>query len=172
MNNIVIKSQAQIMHYDIFPFLLKPTLPLQNYDTDEETLKQFLLYMNSINAKPIARIRYIREAYENDTSHTVRITFDRNICYNVSTLPDVSFNGGSWQYNSISLNGVLLEIKFTDRYPAWLNKMVRYFDLQQQSISKYAASIQQACLLGFCAPQLYMLGICGDIEKYRSDNYG
>jgi hypothetical protein len=59
------------------------------------------------------------------------------------------FNGQGWQHN---LAGVVLEIKFTGRYPAWLGRMAQYFDLQQQSMSKYATSMKKAVLLGFCAP--------------------
>jgi hypothetical protein len=48
---------------------------------------------------------------------------------------------------------VILEIKFTDCYPVWLNQMVKVFNLHRQSISKYVGSIKQSCLLGYCTPR-------------------
>jgi hypothetical protein len=84
----------------------------------------------------------------------VRVTFDRQLVYKVSNDPEVSLNGGGWQHN---LGGVVLEIKFTGCYPAWLGRMVQYFDLQQQSMSKYVTSMKKACSLRFCAPEVPIL---------------
>jgi hypothetical protein len=50
--------------------------------------------------------------------------------------------------------GVILEIKFTDRYPAWLGRLAKMFGLRARSISKYASSLQNASALQFCAPEL------------------
>jgi len=66
----------------------------------------------------------------------------------------VALNGRGWQRHSISLCGVILEIKFTGAYPAWISQMVKYFDLRQQPISKYVSSVKESCMLGFCAPLL------------------
>ena len=124
------------------------------YDTDEKALKQFQLYMNSINANPVVLIRYMRKAYEGTSDSRVRVTFDRNICFYLTKTPTVKLNGGGWQYHPFSFNGVVLEVKFTDYYPAWLNLMIEHLDLCHQSISKYATSLTQASLLKFCAPEL------------------
>lgn len=154
LNNIIVKSQTPIMHCNMMPLFLKSHLPPRSSGMDEEAFEQFLLYMKIINAKPVVRIRYLREAWENDTKQRVRITFDRQICYNIDTSINVLLKGGGWQYNDISLNRVILEIKFTEYYPEWIKRVVAYCNLQQESISKYATSIQQACFLGFRAPQM------------------
>ena len=57
-----------------------------------------------------------------------------------------------------------MEIKFTGRYPPWLCRMVQYFNLQQQPVSKYTTSIIEACSLGFCAPKVPMLAINYECE--------
>ncbi|MHC4483393.1 MAG: VTC domain-containing protein [Planctomycetota bacterium] len=151
MNVIIIKSRARVMYPDIATLLSGMSLPPQDYETDEETLKQFQLYMKSINAEPVMQVRYVRRAYEGDSENRVRVTFDRQLAYNVGSEPEVRFGGRGWQRHS--LEGVILEIKFTARYPAWLSRMVRYFDLQQRSISKYVTSVKQSCLVGYCAPR-------------------
>ncbi|MHC4694948.1 MAG: VTC domain-containing protein, partial [Planctomycetota bacterium] len=93
MNTIIIKNRARVRDQDVVPLLAGSTLPPQEYSTDEKTLNQFQLYMKSINAKPKVLIRYLRQAYE-DTSHNrVRVTFDRELCYNVTKLPEVLLNG-------------------------------------------------------------------------------
>jgi hypothetical protein len=110
--------------------------------------------MKSINAKPKVLIRYLRRAYEGNMENRVRITFDRQLAYKVTSQPQVLFNESGWHYNPITLNNVILEIKFTGRYPAWLSRMARYFELRQRSVSKYATSIKKASMLKFCAPQV------------------
>jgi len=154
INTIIMKSRARVMHHDVTNLLSGFYLPSQSYDTDVEALRQFQLYVKSIGAKPLIRIRYKRFAYEGTSDNRVRVTFDRELCYNVTSTPNISLNGPGWQHNSITLNGVILEVKFTARYPAWLARMIEYFDLRMTSISKFATSVDEACSLGFCAPLL------------------
>ena len=157
MNTIIIKNRARVRDQDVVTLLSGSSLPPQEYSTDEKTLSQFQLYMKSINAKPKVLIRYLRQAYE-DTSHNrVRVTFDRELCYNVTSSPEVLLNGQGWQHHPISRGGVILEIKFTARYPAWLARMVGCLNLRQESFSKFATSITSACSLGFCAPELLLV---------------
>lgn len=154
MNTIIIKNRARVMQRDVQTLLAGLPQPPQSYTADIETIDQFQLYMNSIRAKPAVLVRYLRQAYEGDSENRVRVTFDRELAYNVTSLPEVRFGGVGWQRHPYTFNGVIMEIKFKDRYPEWLSRMVRCFNLRQQSISKYASSIKESCLLKFCAPQL------------------
>ncbi len=152
MNTIIIKTRARVMHQNIADVLSGLSIPPQSSRTDEETLRQFQLYVKSIDAKPVIRVCYKRRAYEDDSQNRVRVTFDRDLAYNVDSKPLMTFESPGWQrYPS---NQVILEIKFTSSYPAWLSRMVRCFDLHQQSVSKYVSSVQRSCLMRFCAPRL------------------
>lgn len=153
VNNVIIKSRSRVMDKDIAALFTGLSMPLHHhYATDHVALRQFQLYVNSIKAKPVILIRYMRQAYEDDSENRVRVTFDRKLSYNVTTRPRVTLDGQSWQYHL--LGSVILEIKFTDRYPAWLSRMVECFNLRQRSMSKYATSIQDACSLGLCVRRL------------------
>jgi hypothetical protein len=154
MNTIIAKSRARVMDRDVRTLLAGRPLPPQNYTADMETINQFQFYMNNIRANPAVLVRYMRQAYEDNSRNKVRVTFDRELAYSVTSLPEVRLGGASWQRNAYTVGGVILEIKFTDSYPAWLSQMVKCFNLRQQSISKYASSIKESCLLGFCAPEL------------------
>jgi hypothetical protein len=152
INTVIMKSRARVMDRDVTALLAGLPLPPQNYSADIDALNQFQLYMNSIRAKPKILIRYLRQAYEGESETRVRVTFDKKLCYCATNAPEVRLGGRGWQENSITIGNVILEIKFTDRFPAWLNEMVKYLDLLAQPISKYATSVQEACYLGFCAP--------------------
>jgi len=154
INTIIMKSRARVMDRDVPTLLAGLPLPPQNYTADTETINQFQFYMNNIRARPAVLVRYTRQAYEGGLENRVRVTFDRELAYHVTSLPEVRLAGGAWQRNSLTLGGVILEVKFTAHYPVWLSRMVKCFNLRQQSISKYASSIKESCLLKFCAPQL------------------
>ncbi|HUW18929.1 MAG TPA: polyphosphate polymerase domain-containing protein [Sedimentisphaerales bacterium] len=145
LNAVIIKSRARVIHPDVPRVVSGLSLPSAAYHQDDLVLRQFQFYMKSINARPVVRIRYLRRAYEADTENRVRVTFDRELAYAAGTTTDLSLNGSRWRRNH--LDRVILEIKFTGRYPAWLNDMARCFGLRQQSFSKYVSSVQQTCSL-------------------------
>jgi len=155
INTVILKSRARVMHGDIVPLLAYLPLGPRDYNVDMNALNQFQLYMSSVQAKPKVLIRYMREAFEGESDNRVRVTFDRDLCYKVTDKPVVILGGTGWQRNPVTNDGgVILEVKFTGTYPVWLSRMVEYFDLRGRSISKFATSIQDSCLLRFCAPSL------------------
>ncbi len=151
-NTVIVKSRYRVKHHDVKDLLAGRYIHSQYYATDEAILRQFQLYTRSINAKPKVLIRYNRKAYEGDSHTRVRVTFDTDLSYRVTDRPEVKLNGGGWQHHAMSTQNVILEIKFNGRYPAWLNTMVKYFGLRQESISKYTNSIRESCQLGYCSP--------------------
>jgi len=142
------------MDRDVPILLAGLSLPPQNYTADIDTINQFQLYMKSIGAKPMVLIRYMRQAFEGNSENRVRVTFDRELAYCITNRPEVRLGGRGWQRNPFTLGGVILEIKFTDRYPAWLSQMAKCFNLQARSISKFGSSITDSRLLEFYVPQL------------------
>jgi len=142
------------MDRDVPTLLAGLSLPPQNYTADIDSINQFQLYMKNIAARPMVLIRYMRQAFEGNSENKVRVTFDRQLAYCVTNRPEVRLGGRGWQRNPFTLGGVILEIKFTNNYPAWLSQMVKYFNLEVRSISKFGSSITDSRLLEFYVPQL------------------
>ena len=65
--------------------------------------------------------------------------------------------GTGWLQNDMTTGYAILEIKFTGVYPEWLSRMVRQFNLEARSISKFATSMEQSCQLGYCGPAMRSL---------------
>ena len=42
-----------------------------------------------------------------------------------------------------NVGGVILELKFTDRFPRWMRLMIRTFDLQRRSMAKYVVCVRR-----------------------------
>lgn len=115
-------------------------LPLREHLVDpspesERALFNFTRLVNSLHAGPVAHVSYRREAWSTPDSNRCRVTFDRN----VTTSPENTFRFDPGHTNPVSVFGsaVVLELKFTGRFPAWMRDMVRIFDLRQCSAAKY-----------------------------------
>lgn len=154
LNTVIMKSRARVMDRDVPALIAGLPLPPQKFKADVNTINQFQLYTDSIQARPAVLVRYMRQAFEGDSSNRVRVTLDRELAYKITRRPEVRLGGSGWQRNPFTVNGVVLEIKFTGHFPVWLSDMVKYFNLRQRSISKYASSIENSCSLRFCAPQM------------------
>jgi hypothetical protein len=100
-----------------------------------DALQQFCDLRNQLNAQGQVIVSYIREAWVTPENNTVRLTFDRNL------------SGQLWQ-NELRVDGlergahpkvggVVLELKFTDRFPVWMRDMAHVFNLERCSMAKY-----------------------------------
>jgi len=154
MNTVIIKSRTRVLANSVAPLITGQQKPSAGKSAEDEVLNQFLFYKNMIIARPVVKVRYLRQAFEQNTDSRVRLTFDRNLCYCVTTRPEVEMNGLGWI--RMPLKSVILEIKFIGRFPPWIARMAKLFALKQQSFSKYANSIRHACLLKYCAPVVSM----------------
>lgn len=142
-NKVIRKDRARVKH-SAFQAVINGEIPrmehLVNKTTDQiEALKSFSYLMNQLNASPKMKVSYRREAYELADSNAVRVTFDRHVYGS----PYTSTNLFKKDYRKVSVfgNQVILEIKFTDRYPIWLNELIQRFHLRQTSAAKYVDSI-------------------------------
>lgn len=141
-NKVILKSRARVMRPDLLSAMEGLSEDAGRSPKDQEALDQFLYYRRMLQGRPVVLVRYLREPYEGETENRVRITFDRDLCYRSVSGPEVTLNGKGWQ--RINLPFVILEIKFTAHYPAWLRDLVCAFNLDLSSMSKYVTSVKQA----------------------------
>lgn len=102
-------------------------------------IQRFVQLMIRDRAAPTAHVFYEREAWISPTDNSVRITMDRN----VQIAPEFSMRFSAQMDAPIYVfnPAVVLELKFTGRYPAWFNTLVKAFNLRLGSASKYADGI-------------------------------
>lgn len=102
-------------------------------------LQRFSQIMNEIHAKPKAHVSYFREAWISRHSNSVRVTMDRD----VKCDPEPSSRLSGQMNNPVCVFGrsVVLELKFTGRFPDWFREMVRIFGFAQCSAAKYADGV-------------------------------
>tara|TARA_R100001143_G_scaffold63267_1_gene69258 strand:- start:19254 stop:19994 length:741 start_codon:yes stop_codon:yes gene_type:complete len=121
-------------HYPTMDHLVHHSVEQKN------VLDEFSYLQNLLITKPTIHVSYKREAYEPLDNNTVRVTFDRQVrskeVYGKCILSEES---GSFD---VFGDNVILELKFTDRFPIWMQEMTQYFHLRKESAAKYVDSIE------------------------------
>lgn len=142
-NDVLKKTRAQLWQHQLHQLFEAPADWIHELaEPDLHATGEFLSLASRIQAKPVVLVRYMREAYNASVGEPVRITFDRELCHRMTDRPEVSPNGAGWTHTG--LNDVILEIKFTERFPMWLNRMSQHFGLRRTSVPKYVLSVEHA----------------------------
>jgi hypothetical protein len=84
-------------------------------------------------------VSYLREAYVSPDSDSIRVTFDRQLSatrYKQGADLAVPTDG-----IDARVGGVILELKFTDRFPPWMREVVGEFNLMRSPAAKYMACV-------------------------------
>jgi SPX domain protein involved in polyphosphate accumulation len=105
-----------------------------------DSLCQFCELRNKIDAFGKVIVSYVREAWVTPDNNSVRMTFDRNI--RGSIYKNDLHARGLVDGAKTDIPGVVLELKFTDRFPAWMRDAVHIFNLQRCSVPKYVECIE------------------------------
>jgi hypothetical protein len=142
-NSCILKQRGGVKAAAM-PLLLQGYLPepdhLVSYSPKAlVALQNFSQLMQSIQAKPKVHIAYLREAYANEPG-TVRVTMDRQVRAqpNLTGIVDTEMVNPHYSFMPM----VILELKFTNRFPNWFRDMVRHFNIMQRGAAKYCASVQ------------------------------
>lgn len=102
-------------------------------------LERFSLLMRTHQATPQTHVSYLREAWMTENDNSARVTFDRAVRVERRTVADVSCTHQSpvmpWR------DAVILELKFTGRFPNWFGELARIFGIMQCGVAKYAEGV-------------------------------
>lgn len=142
VDRVVLKTRAPVRR-EAIPQLLENAASthaiVDHRDNDRHArdLDYFREIQGYFDAKPCATVRYMREAYMSRMEEPLRITFDRDL----SCVPTLEYTPRIWSGDNFWLSAVqvptIMEIKFTDAYPAWVTRMIQRFGLQRTSLAKY-----------------------------------
>ena len=148
VTDVILKERAAVTREGVLKLLAgcpldASWLAKKNGDAKAgKALLNFRSLCDSISAVGVIYVSYQREAYVTRENNSIRVTFDRQLLAG----PYVQGTGLSWPTDGARPeigNGdrVILEVKFTDRFPAWMHDMAQAFDLQRRSAPKYVYCI-------------------------------
>ena len=149
----VLKERAKVRRAAANALLTPGAMPRRTDLVNEadnagwSSLRKFCELRDKLNAAGRCLVLYDREAWLTPADNHIRLTFDRNI------------EGGPYdprdpgsdllvvrrceQWVRPPIGGVVLELKFTDRFPNWMRELVHLFDLERCSMAKYVKCVHQ-----------------------------
>ena len=143
MNEAILKQRCGVQRSAVEAVLggqLPEVAELVSQDARQlAAIQRFAELSSDLRAYPVAHVAYDREAWISPHDNSVRVTFDRNVL--ISPEFSARFTSDMDDPTSVFGDWVVLELKFTGRFPDWFGEMVRVFGLRQGSASKYADGI-------------------------------
>lgn len=145
-NECIFKKRAAVRRACV-PALLAGERPNASHlvtdDTQHlESLDCFLATAQSLQAGPMAYVGYLREAWMSRNHNAVRVTFDRTVICEPCTTAE--FGADHRAAAEVFSDVVILEVKFTDRFPTWIGEMVESFNLVRSGAAKYVDGVAAA----------------------------
>jgi len=143
MNNCIMKQRGGVRR-DAVDSLLAGYFPDPAHLVSKDpkhmlALQEFCRLMQHVRAKPKAHIAYLREAYVPHDDNSARLTMDRE----VRVEPELTARLCTKMERPTLLWGrdIVLELKFTNRFPDWFRELVRVFGLRQCGAAKYVDGV-------------------------------
>ena len=143
MNNCIMKKRGSVRR-ECVPLLLSGQMPEPSFLVSKEpkhmfAVQEFCQRMQELRAKPKVHIGYYREAYVPHDDNSARLTMDRE----VRSEPELTARLNTKMLRPILVWGkeVVLELKFTNRFPDWFRNLVQSFGLRQCGAAKYVDGV-------------------------------
>ncbi|MBC8426698.1 polyphosphate polymerase domain-containing protein [bacterium] len=139
-DRLVLKGRARVGH-DAVAVMLAGGVPDTSGLAGEELacFEEFVAWTARWLAQPVIWVKYRREAYVGAHDPNLRVTLDRDLVCAPSSGPDCRLPACDWR--PLETRGVILELKFTGSFPAWMSRLVQRHELQRRSYSKYCNAV-------------------------------
>lgn len=146
VNDVIVKVRAKVRR-DAADRLMRPfggwpdRSDLANPDDERSftALTKFCQLRDKLECGPAVLVAYNREAWCSPEDDSVRVTFDRML-EAAPYHPEDTFRlarNDRWIRPMMRVSGIVLELKFTDRFPNWMRQMVQTYNLFRTSMAKY-----------------------------------
>ena len=174
VDNAILKQRGGVFRHAV-PALLAGQLPEDRQLVTTSTkhrmaLERFHELMVHNQATPKTHVAYLREAWVSERDNSVRVTFDRDVwsAPHFDSTISTRLNGGVQPWGDL----VILELKFTGRFPAWFMEMVRIFQVMQCGVAKYAEGVALLDEQHQLAPPMAQVVHCAQTEVFKERRTG
>ncbi len=143
VDSCILKRRCPIRR-EVVPLIVAGQLPeperlISNEARHLVALQRFNELLLRLNATPRLHNHYYREAWVSRHDNSVRVTFDRHIRVEpyFGTEAVVVMQRPTQIYSDF----VVLEMKFTTRFPNWFNALISRFNLMRGAAMKYSGGV-------------------------------
>ncbi len=142
-DNAILKERGAVRR-EAVARLLAGQLPeaghlVSDHPKQLSALQNFCRLMHDTGAGPKTHVAYKREAWMSIADNSVRVTFDREVSITPQSQPIITTQMENPVMPWRTL--VILELKFTTRFPNWFFELVRLFNVMQCGVAKYAEGV-------------------------------
>jgi hypothetical protein len=143
MNDAIMKQRGGVrreaVDYILAGHLPEPAHLVSSDPKQLAAIQRFCHLAHELQARPKAHVAYQREAWTSPHNNSVRLTMDRQVYCD----PEPAARLSAQLQDPVLVFGrnVVLELKFTGRYPDWFRELVRLFNLAQCSAAKYVDGV-------------------------------
>lgn len=138
--NYISKSRAGILYRNLDSWFHRPTsenglLDFPPVQKNIDAGKRFMHHVIHNNLNPTVLIVYDREAFYSKFNNSLRMTFDKNLRY--LQFPEFNQLYDEDKLQMAMTSHLIFEIKFTNGFPVWLQRILARHHLSRQALSKY-----------------------------------
>ena len=139
-SNVVVRKTRALVSREVAEAVLKgrPTA-LSHRDGAGE----FALRLEELAARPLVRVRYMREAYESAHGDPVRFTIDTEVEHAMTSTPNLALEAHR-EWERTPTEGAIVELKFSEQCPSWATRLIDQLEISRESIPKYVLSLDHA----------------------------
>lgn len=146
-DNFIGKNRAPIQYHNLNNLLRTKsieTYSLTNngYANSIKDGEKFFHHILKDDLRPTILIVYEREAFYSKFDKGLRITFDKNLRF--YDKPNMNNLYKDTDLEFATPNHFVLELKFNNGYPKWLQNIVQEYSLIRRSVSKYTICIDSS----------------------------
>ncbi|MBK7104660.1 MAG: polyphosphate polymerase domain-containing protein [Ignavibacteriae bacterium] len=146
-DNFIGKNRAALLYHDLKNLLETKsietyTLTNNGFANSYRDGEKFFHHVYKSGLKPIILIVYDREAFFSKFDNSLRITFDKNLRF--YEYPKIDNLYRDEDLEMAIPNNFVMEIKFNNGYPKWLQDIIHEFNLIRRSVSKYTICIDSS----------------------------
>lgn len=143
VNDAILKRRCAVRR-DAVPLLLSGHLPAPEHLLSDKpqhlgAAQEFCRLMHDLHATPKTHVAYLREAWVSERDNSVRVTLDTDVCSTPHFSGEITTHMG--HYVMPFEPDVILELKFTGRFPAWFRELVEVFGVMQCGAAKYVDGV-------------------------------
>ena len=148
VNNCILKQRGGVrrgaVHWLLAGHFPEPDHLLTRDARQLVALQRFCQLMSEIHARSKVHICYMREAWVSTLDNSVRVTLDRQVLAEPNLVARISTEVRQ-PVPVFRRPNVILELKFTNRFPDWFRELVRLFNCMQCGAAKY---VEGAAVIG------------------------
>lgn len=139
-SNYIEKNRAPLLSRELGELfstrkLDKHIISFSGNGKEKRDAQRFLYHYYGRGLRPTVLVIYEREAFVGKFDSTLRITFDKNLRSSAFPTLDMLYEEQQIKYGMTKY--FILELKFNSGLPAWVQSIIKRYNLPRMALSKY-----------------------------------